>query len=214
MEFFAEHWYLVLAGFYLFSAVSIMASYEIVYRPRQDKPWIEVIVGTLIWVIPPFLFDAIFPLPKLFFQLILIGSLLITGGAMMSWIFLVHLRNEEQVQAQVNEQGNLLQWQKDMIADAEIVFQRQAQLITDAMRGNLEIEGIVGQLHQQQETLSAIIKQIDLYRRIGDQTLQDLQEGLASCYLARKKKAVEAQGGVQDEEEPIPVEWPRHTTAG
>jgi len=212
MEFFAEHWYLVLAGLYLASAAAIMASYEWVYRPRADKPWIEVIVGTLIWVLPPFVFDAIFPLPKLLFQLVLLGSLLVTGGAMMSWIFLVHLRNEEQVQA--NEQGNLLQWQKDMIADAEIVFQRQAQLIADALRGNLEIENITGRLQQQQEALSKIIQQVDLYRRIGDQTLQDLQEGIASCYLMRKKKAVEAQGGVQDEEEPIPVEWPRHTSAG
>ena len=84
-----EHWLMVI---FIAQAAVIMASYELVFRPRSDKPWLEVIVGTLIWLGPALGFCVRYGLIHPFGSLVLIAALLVTGGAMMAWIFMVHLR--------------------------------------------------------------------------------------------------------------------------
>ena len=84
-----EYWLMVILTA---QAAAIMASYELVFRPRPDKAWLEVIVGTLIWLAPALGFCIYYGLIHSLGSLVLIAALLVTGGAMMAWIFMVHLR--------------------------------------------------------------------------------------------------------------------------
>jgi len=166
---------------YIVEAMLIMASYEHVFRPRPDRPWIEVIVGTLVWLVPPFVFDLCFGLPKWLFQVILVGSLLVTGGTMMAWIFLVHLNNN---QPRIEREDSPA-WQKAMLREIGHALERQAFFVQQLTAGGNELVDLSRALGSLQATINEHIRQVSLYRQIGMQVTDDILSGQSSSYCHR-----------------------------
>lgn len=189
------HW---LTLMYVMEAATIMASYEYVYRPRPDKPWLEVIVGTLIWTAPPFLLDVWWNLPKHLFQIILLGSLLVVGGAMMSWIFLVHLNDNKPTMTQrgneKRNQGDLLAWQDAMLKEVEHALDRQAFFVEQLEKESERLTALSQTLGNVQATINGHAQQVSLYRQIGEQVACDMRKGRKASYVLEKRSETQSEG--------------------